>query len=248
MEKFRTDGTWLSEVVRFDQPRLGDVKGLELLHLQCHIGTDTLSLARLGAKVTGLDFSASALRAARELARDCGAAIAYVEAEVYDAVAALDGACFDIVYTGIGALCWLPSIERWATTVSRLLKPGGRLFIRECHPLLWALCNPRPDELLVLEYPYFETEGGTEFIEPKTYVEHDGELSSPRSIAFNHGIGEILTAILAAGLRLVAFEEHRSVPWDAFGSAGVRDSDGEYRLRERPDRIPATYTLQAIKH
>lgn len=247
LDKFRADAAWLSEVVRFDQPRLGDVRGLELLHLQCHIGTDTLSLARLGAKVTGLDFSAPALSVARDLARDCGSDIAYVQAEVYDAVAALDGARFDLVYTGIGALCWLPSIERWATTVSRLLQPGGRLFIREGHPLLWALCNPRPDELLVLEYPYFETAGGTEFIEPKTYVEHEADLSSPRSIAFNHGIGEILTAILAAGLRLIAFEEHRSVPWDPFGSAGVRDENGEYRLRERPDRIPATYTLQAIK-
>jgi len=248
LEKFRADAAWLSEVVRFDQPRLGDVRGLELLHLQCHIGTDTLSLARLGAKVTGLDFSAPALSVARDLARDCGAAIAYVEAEVYDAAAALEGARFDLVYTGIGALCWLPSIERWAATVSRLLKPGGRLFVREGHPLLWALCDPRPDQLLVLEYPYFETDGGTEFIEPKTYVEHEADLSSPRSIAFNHGIGEILTAILGAGLRLVAFEEHRSVPWDPFGAAGVRDGNGEYRLRERPDRLPATYTLQAIKH
>ena len=247
LEKFRADPAWLSEVVRFDQPRLGDVRGLELLHLQCHIGTDTLSLARLGAKATGLDFSAPALNVARDLARDCGADVAYVEAEMYDAVAALDGARFDLVYTGIGALCWLPSIERWAATVSRLLKPGGRLFIREGHPVLWALCNPRPDQLLVLEYPYFETEHGTEFIETKTYVEHEADLTSPRSIAFNHGIGEILTAILASGLRLVAFEEHRSFPSDVFGAAGIRDDTGEYRLREGSDRIPASYTLQAVK-
>jgi len=247
LEKFRADRAWLSEVVRFDEPRLGDVRGLDLLHLQCHIGTDTLSLARLGAKVTGLDFSAPALNVARDLARDCGADVAYVEAEVYDAVAALDGARFDLVYTGIGALCWLPSIERWARTVSHLLEPGGRLFLREGHPVLWALCNPRPDQLLVLEYPYFETEGGTEFIETKTYVEHEEDLSSPRSIAFNHGIGEILTALLASGLRLVAFEEHRSVPWDAFGATGIRDETGEYRLREGSDRIPASYTLQAVK-
>jgi SAM-dependent methyltransferase len=247
LDKFRADPEWLSEVVRFDQPRLGDVRGLELLHLQCHLGTDTLSLARLGAKVTGLDFSAPALSVARELARETGTAVRYVEAEVYDAVEALDGARFDVVYTGVGALCWLPSIQRWAETVSRLLKPGGRLFVREGHPVLWALCNPRPDELLVLEYPYFETDGGTEFIEPKTYVEHEGELSSPRSVSFNHGIGEILTAILQAGLRLVAFEEHQSVPWDPFGSAGARDERGEYRLRERPERMPASYTLKAEK-
>jgi SAM-dependent methyltransferase len=247
LDKFRDDPEWLSDVVRFDLPRLGSVQGLDLLHLQCHIGTDTLSLARLGARVTGLDFSGAALSVARDLARDCRAQIAYVEAEVYDAVHALQGACFDVVYTGVGALCWLPNVERWAKTVSQLLKPGGRLFMREGHPVLWALCNPRPDELLVLEYPYFETAGGTEFVEAKTYVEHEGELSSPRSIAFNHGIGEILTAVLSAGLRLVAFEEHQSVPWDPFGSAGVRDENGEYRLRESPERIAATYTLQAVK-
>jgi SAM-dependent methyltransferase len=226
---------------------LGDVRGVELVHLQCHIGTDTLSLARLGAKVTGLDFSAPALEVARALASGCGADIDYVEADLYEAVAALGQARFDVAYTGIGALCWLPSIERWADIVSRLLKPGGRLFIREAHPMLWTLSDPRPDELLVVQYPYFETAQGTEFIEPKTYVEHDHELSSPRFINFNHGIGQILTAVMGAGLRLTAFEEHQSIPWDPFGAAGYQGDDGEYRLREQPERMAASYTLQAIK-
>ena len=99
----------------------------------------------------------------------------------------------------------------------------------------------------MLEYPYFETAEGTEFVETKTYVEHEGELAAPRSICFNHGIGEILTALLRNGLRLTAFEEHQSVPWDPFGSAGVRDAQGEYRRRQMPERMPATYTLQAVK-
>jgi len=232
--------------VRFDRPRLGDVRGVELLHLQCHVGTDTLSLARLGAKVTGLDFSEPALEVARALARDCGVEIAFVEAEVYDAVAKLGTARFDVVYTGIGALCWLPSIERWAATVSQLLKPGGRLFVREGHPILWALCDPRPDELMVLQYPYFETADGTEFNQPYTYA-GQGEVASPRFISFNHGLGEIFTALMRSGLRLTAFEEHTSVPWDPFGAAGVADDRGEYRLRQMPERLPATYTLQAIK-
>lgn len=247
LDKFRADPSWLSEVVRFDQPRLGDVRGLDLVHLQCHVGSDTLSLARLGANVTGLDFSEPALAVARELARDCGAQISYVEAEVYDAARVLGEARFDVVYTGIGALCWLPSIARWATTVSQLLRPGGRLFIREGHPILWALSDPRPDQLLVLHFPYFETADGTEFIEAKTYVEHEGELAAPRSICFNHGLGEIFTALLGAGLRLTAFEEHTSVPWNPFGEAATIDAQAEYRLRERPERLPATYTLQATK-
>jgi SAM-dependent methyltransferase len=247
LEKFRAKPGWLSEVVQFDLPRLGDVRGAELVHLQCHIGTDTLSLSRLGAKVTGVDFSAPALKVARELARDCGADVSYVEAQVYDAVAVLGRARFDVVYTGIGALCWLPSIERWATTVTELLKPGGRLFIREGHPILWALCGPRPDGLLVLEYPYFETAEGTEFVETKTYVDHEGEVASPRSICFNHGIGEIVTAILGSGLKLTAFEEHQSVPWNPFGEAGFRDAQAEWHLHQKPERIPASYTLQAVK-
>lgn len=246
LAELRADPARLSDVVRFDQPRLGELRGLELLHLQCHIGTDTLSLARLGAKVTGLDFSAPALGVARALAHDCGAQISYVEAEVYDAVAKLGGARFDVVYTGIGALCWLPSIERWAGIVSQLLKPGGRLFMREGHPILWALCDPRPDELMVIEYPYFETPAGTEFTQTQTYA-GSGEVASPRFICFNHGLGEIFTALMRSGLRLSAFEEHTSVPWDPFGAAGVHDQRGEYSLRQNPERLPATYTLQAIK-
>jgi len=247
LEKFRKDPSWLSGVVQFDRPRLGDVSGLSGVHLQCHIGTDTLSLARLGAQMTGLDFSEPALDVARGLARDCGASIEYVAANVYDAVEALGEARFDFVYTGVGALCWLPRVAPWAKVVSRLLKPGGRLFVREGHPMLWSLCDPRADQLMVVEFPYFETENGTEFIQTKTYVEHEGELSAPRQLSFNHGLGEIFSALRDAELELTGFDEHSSVPWNAFGEAGVADELGEYRLRERPERMAASYTLQAIK-
>ncbi len=247
LERFREDPTLLSDVVRFDRPRLGDVAGLEGVHLQCHIGTDTLSLARLGARMTGLDFSAPALAVARRLAADCGARIEYVEAELYRAVEALGAGRFDLVYTGIGALCWLPDIRRWAAVVSALLRPGGRLFLREGHPMLWALTTPRPDGLVTVEYPYFEVAGGTRFVEKKTYVPHDGELLSPESISFNHGLAEILTAVMDAGMVLTAIEEHDSAPWDFLEGATVADERGEHRLRERPERLAATYTLQARK-
>lgn len=247
LDDFRRDPSFLSKVVRFDRPRLGDIRGLTAVHLQCHLGTDTLSLARLGASMVGLDFSAPALDVARGLARDCGTSIEYVEADAYDAVAVLGSARFDLVYTGIGALCWLPSVERWAKVVSNLLKPNGRLFIREGHPMLWTLSDPRSDQLQVVEFPYFETPGGTEFVETKTYVEHEGEVSSPRFVSFSHGLGEIITAVIGAGLTLTAFEEHQSVPWDPFGAAGVTDETGESRLRHVPERLAASYTLQAIK-
>src|SRR5579863_4024216 len=148
LDQFRDDPQHLSEVVTFDLARLGSITGLEVVHLQCHIGTDTLSLARLGAaSVTGLDFSRPALEAAARLAAECAASIDFVEAELYDAVTALGAGRFDLVYTGIGALCWLPDIRRWAQVVSNLLRTGGRLFIREGHPVLWSMDDPRPDGL-----------------------------------------------------------------------------------------------------
>lgn len=125
------DPTRLSDVVRFDVPRLGDIAGLRAVHLQCHIGTDTISLGRLGARMTGLDFSGTSVAIAREIAQSAGIAADFVEADVYDAAEALGVNSFDLVYTGVGALVWLPDIRRWAEVVARLLRPGGRLFLRE---------------------------------------------------------------------------------------------------------------------
>jgi len=247
LESFRSDAQFISEVVRFDQVRLGSVAGLDVVHLQCHIGTDTLSLSRLGARsVTGLDFSAPALAAAAQLASECGAQIDYVESELYDAVSALGAERFDLVYTGIGALCWLPDIRRWAHVVAKLLRPGGRLFIREGHPVLGSVSEPRPDGLLVIEYPYFESEG-VHFVEEQSYVEHEGTLTSPESVSFNHGLGEVITAVLDAGMTLTGLQEHRSVPWNPLEDLMVDPGDGEYRLKVGPDRLPLTYTLRATK-
>ena len=247
LSSFRSDPQHLSGVVAFDRQRLGDVAGLDVVHLQCHIGTDTLSLARLGARVTGLDFSPSALVAARELAVSTGATINYVESSVFSAVGALGAEQFDVVYTGIGALCWLADVRAWAQVVANLLRPGGRLFIREGHPVLWAMDYPREDDLLVITYPYFETESGTKFSETTTYVESDGEITSPDTVQWNHGLAEIVSAVMNAGLILTHLEEHDSVPWNPFGDAMEMDEAGEYRLREGRERLPLTYTLQAVK-
>lgn len=248
LELFHSDPGRLSDVVRFDLPRLGDVSGVDAVHLQCHIGTDTLSLARLGARMTGLDFSAPALDVARRLAAETGAAIEYVESELYAAPEVLGAARFDLVYTGIGALCWLPSIARWAEVVAALLRPGGRLFIREGHPVLWAMDDPRDDDLLVVRFPYFEVPGGLRFHETVTYVDHDEPLAAPDTIQFNHGLGEIVTALTDAGMHLTMLVEHDSVPWNALGDVMELGPDGEWRLRDGRERLPLTYTLQAVKH
>lgn len=247
LDSFRSDPAHLTDVVRFDLPLLGDMAGVDMVHLQCHIGSDTISLHRLGAKVTGLDFSPAALGVAAALAADCGAAIDWVEAELYDAVRALGPERFDVVYTGIGALCWLPDIVGWARVVAALLRPGGRLFLREGHPMLWSLADPRDDGLLVVAHPYFEVPGGTLFSEEFSYVEHDGVIASPDQICFNHGLGEILTALAAAGLPLDSLTEHTSVPWNPLGEAMVEVGGGEFALRDQPERLAASYTLRATK-
>jgi SAM-dependent methyltransferase len=247
LQSFGEDPGFLSEVVRFDRPYLGDIAGLRGLHLQCHIGTDTLSLHRLGARMSGLDFSGPALVEARALAESLGAEIDYVQADAYEAVERFGAERFDLVYTGVGALCWLPDIARWGRLVADLLTPGGRLFLREGHPALWAIDDERPDHLLVAHYPYFETEQPVIFEEEGTYVQTDVRFVHNRSASWNHGIGEILTALLDAGLRLSQFVEHRSVPWEALPGAMTLGEDGEWRLTERPERLPLTYTLQAVK-
>ncbi len=247
LERFRIDPTHLSHVVTFDLPRLGSVANLDVVHLQCHIGTDTLSLFRLGAKsVTGLDFSRPALDAATRLAADCGAQIDFVESEFYGAVDALGTGRFDLVYTGIGSLGWLPDIRRWGEVVAALLRPGGRLFIREYHPVLWSLGDPRSDQLLVIEHPYFETKG-IHFSEEQSYVAHDEPLASPDIIHFNHGLAEVITALMAAGMDLEAIEEHDTAPGRPLDDMMEDVGGGEYRLRTDPARLPTTYTLQATK-
>lgn len=245
--RFIDDPGFLSEVVRFDVPLLGDIAGLRGVHLQCHIGTDTVSLARLGASMTGLDFSEPAVAAARALASATGADATFVQAELYAAVDVLGRGGFDLVYTGIGALCWLPSIRRWASVVAALLAPGGRLFIREGHPMLWALDDERRDDLLVVKYPYFERAEPTVWEAGGTYVQTDAVFEHNVTHEWNHGIGEVITALLSEGMALTGFTEHDSVPWEALPGKMARTPGGEWRLAQDPSRLPCSYTLRAVK-
>jgi SAM-dependent methyltransferase len=245
VEQFVADPTFLSEVVRFDRPRLGELAGLRGVHLQCHIGTDTISLTRLGASMTGLDFSGPAVEQARSLAERTGADARFVQSDVYSALDVLPAGEFDLVFTGVGALCWLPDIRRWAGVVGALLKPGGRLFVREGHPMLWALDEAQPG--LIVDYPYFERREPIVFEEGGTYVETDVEFVHNLTHSWNHGLGEIVTALLDEGFELTQLVEHDSVPWLALPGQMVQGDGGEWRLTERPWRLAASYTLQAIK-
>jgi len=176
-----------------------------------------------------------------------GTPIEYVESEVYSAPDKLGRGGFDLVYTGIGALCWLPDIRRWAQVVAELLRPGGRLFIREGHPVLWALDEPRPDGLLALELPYFEQAESLVWNEGGTYVETDAEFVHNTTHEWNHGLGEIVTALIDAGMAVTGLAEHDSVPWEALPGQMRRLDNGEWQLTDRPRRLPHSYTLQAVR-
>ena len=139
------------------------------------------------------------------------------------------------MFTGIGALCWLPDIRRWAQVVADLLRPGGRLFLREGHPMLWALDDGRQDDLLVVRYPYFEREEPTIFDDAGTYVRTDVAFQHTITHEWNHGLGEIVTALLDAGLQITALTEHDSVPWEALPGQ-MEQAGHEWRLADQIGR------------
>jgi SAM-dependent methyltransferase len=240
IDAFRSDPNHLSGVVAFDRSYLGDLSGLSAAHLQCHIGTDTLSLARLGADVTGLDQSENSIDAARQLFADTGTDGRFEIANVYDAPAVL-GQRYDLVYTGVGALNWLPSIERWAQVVSELLKPGGRLYLREGHPMLQSLADST-DGSLRIQYPYFETTQPMVFDEGGTYTGDDVSLRNTRTYEWNHGLGEVVMSLLRRGLVLETLDEHDGLEWQMFPHMVFED--GFYKLPpEQRALVPMMYTL-----
>ncbi len=245
LEEYRADPDRLSTIVAFDRHLVGDVAGKSLLHLQCHIGTDTVSWAKLGASVTGLDFSRPALDVARDLASDLGVEARFVESDVYGAPDVLDER-FDIVYTGVGAINWLPDIRRWAQVVADLTEPGGMFFMREGHPILWAAdWEPHDDGVIRITLPYFETEAPNTFDESETYL-GSGTLEHSTHHDWNHGLGEILTALLDTGFRIDAFEEHRFLEWQALPQ--LQERDGVWVLPDdQQDLLPLMYSLRATR-
>jgi SAM-dependent methyltransferase len=223
----------------FELDEVGDVDGITLVHPQCHFGLDTLSWARRGARVTGLDFSGPAVEAARRLAGDAGIEAEFVESDVYAAVEALGGRRFDLVYTGLGAVNWLPDIERWATVMAALVAPGGRFYLAEFHPFSAVFA----DEDLTVAYPYFHTEP-LEWDEPGTYADLQAPTVNNRSVEWNHGVGAVVSALIAAGLRIEFLHEHDHTPFPRWPFL-ARAEGGIYRLPEGMPSLPLMYSLLA---
>jgi SAM-dependent methyltransferase len=224
----------------FELAEAGDVSGKRLLHLQCHIGLDTLSWARHGALVSGLDFSAAAIEAARSLAADLGIPASFVVSDVYDAVAALEGQRFDIVYVSVGSLVWLPDLARWADTVVALLAPGGFLYLVDGHPIAQVLDGATGS---VVTDDYFDDAPRVNDW-PWSYTGRSSALTHQRSVQFQHTVGEIVTAIARTGLRIEFLREHDFDEFQRFESL-ERQADGSYRLPRGRPRVPMLLSLRA---
>jgi SAM-dependent methyltransferase len=193
--------------------RIGKLEGKRLLHLQCHFGLDTLSLARMGADVTGLDFSANAIAIARALSQETGVPGRFIEADVLDAPTDLID--FDIVFASWGAIGWVGDLSRWMSTAASALKPGGRLLLIEGHPAMFALDDRSGECPLTVRYPYDSPEPIIEDGGRGSYAAPDAILKSSRTIGFAHGLSRIFTAAIEAGFIIRKFEELDRVPWDA---------------------------------
>lgn len=225
----------------FELGELGPVAGRTLIHPQCHIGLDTLSWAREGARVTGLDFSEPAITVARELARRTGVTADFILSDVYDSGEAVGGRRFDIVYTGIGAINWLPDIERWASVMASLLAPGGTFYMVELHPITEVF----GEEELTVERSYFER-GPWLWDEPGTYADPKAATTQNRSVDWVHGVGDVVSALIGAGLALDFLHEHdhtASPRWPFL----ERAADGTYRMPEGRPALPLMYSVRASR-
>jgi SAM-dependent methyltransferase len=223
---------------------LGDVRGKSLLHLQCHFGLDTLSLARLGATVTGADFSEEAIKTARALTTEVQLPATFVHSNLYDLPLCLTGQ-FDVVFTSQGALCWLPDLEGWARVIAHFLKPEGIFYLVEAHPFALLFDKRSSAAELYLRERYFRGPEPMRKEEQGSYAVRDAPIQSV-SYIWLHRLGDIIGSLLRAGLRLTSFEEYPFMSWGFLDCMEQRD-DGMWQLPSGKGDIPLMFSLQATK-
>jgi SAM-dependent methyltransferase len=239
VEGFRQEG--VLSLRDFEIEELGSVEGRELAHLQCHFGQDTLSWARLGASVMGLDFSKPAVEAANALAAELALDARFVHANVYDAVEAL-GKPFDIVYTGLGAINWLPDLARWAGVIDQLLRPGGTFYLAEFHPLIETL----GDDDLTISYPYFMGPEGISWDDTGTYTDRSAVTEHNEGWEWTHPLSEVATVLLGRGFHLELFHEFPYTLFPRWTFLEEREP-GRYHLPAGMPSIPMMYTMRWSK-
>ncbi len=233
-----------NDLMPVELAELGDMRGKSLLHLQCHFGLGTLSWANRGAIVAGVDFSGPAIEAARALAAELGIAARFIEANVYDLPAVL-AEQFEIVFTSYGVLCWLPDLSEWARIVAHFLRPGGTFYIVEGHPLTFTLDDEPGVDTLQHCFSYFAT-APLRSDEDGTYAAPSTHLAHRTTYEFTHTLGEIVTALCAAGLRIEFLHEFPFLMWPKLPFMR-RDDQGYYRLIQGDGTLPLLFSLMATR-
>lgn len=218
---------------------LGNIKGLKILHLQCHFGQDSIALSRLGARVTGVDFSEKATQEASRLAQVCGTDTTFITSDIYELPEKFDEK-FDLVYTTYGTIGWLPDLKRWADVVTHFLKPGGRLVFVEFHPVIWMF----DDNFTHIKYSYFNKEAIVE-TEIGTYAEKSAPIFQ-QSVTWNHPISDVLSSLLQADLQITSFQEYNWSPYACF-SHNEEFENGKFRIPQLASKVPHVYSLTADK-
>jgi SAM-dependent methyltransferase len=243
LDRLRGGGTSLH---RIEIDEVGDVRGKSLLHLQCHIGTESISWAKRGAYVTGVDFSAGALAQARRLASECGAEVRFIESYVYDLPAALDET-FDVVFTSWGVLGWLNDIDRWGAVVGRHVKPGGIFYIAEFHPLAFIFDEKAPE--LRVAYPYFPGPEPLSDDSDGTYADPQAQLAHRTTYSWPYTLGGVVTALIDAGLQIEFLRERTHCVSQVLDLLVRDDIDSErwFRLPESVPQLPLSFSLRARK-
>lgn len=218
---------------------LGDVTDVRILHLQCHFGQDSISLSRMGAKVTGVDFSDTAIDYARQLALDLGTDTAFICSDIYSLPEILEET-FDMVFTTYGTIGWLPDIQKWASVVSHFLRPGGKLIFAEFHPTMWMF----DDDISYVQYDYFNSTPIVEDL-PGTYACPDSGHHF-KSVTWNHGLGEVVSALFGSKMTLESLEEYDYSPFNCLKNM-EEQAPGIFRFKHISRRFPIIYALSARK-
>ena len=218
---------------------LGDVNGKSVLHLQCHFGQDSLSLARMGAKVTGMDLSDAAIEKARELNTRLSLDASFICCDLYDLPNHLDQQ-FDVVFTSYGTIGWLPDLNKWAQVVNQFLKPGGEFAMAEFHPVVWMY----DDALTGVTHNYFN-DGPIEETSTGSYTDGANDFTADY-VTWNHPLSEVLTALLDQKLTLKAFQEFDYSPYNCFEQT-VEVALGKFQLKPFENKIPLVYALKCTK-
>ncbi|MEZ4521816.1 MAG: class I SAM-dependent methyltransferase [Thermomicrobiales bacterium] len=223
---------------------LGELQGKRLLHLQCHFGMDTLSLAREGAVVTGVDFSPPAIELARALADELGLDARFIEANIYDLPDHLDEQ-FDIVFTSHGTITWLPDIEAWAGVVANHLQPGGRFVFLDGHPIAWVFKQDDVEDF-EFEYGYFNSGRVFEFAEDGSYADAAENVANRDTREWHHRLEEIVNALIASGLRIDRIGEYPMLAWQMLPFM-VKGDDGWWRIPDGFLQLPLMLSIEASK-